>query len=50
MERTLIARLTNGQGARIQGFVENVRVKKTMIFFVVADRSGRVQATVDRAA
>lgn len=50
MERTLISRLTPGQTARIQGFAENVRVRKTMIFLVVADRSGRVQVTVDRAA
>lgn len=50
MERTLIARLQPGMPARIQGFVEALRDRKTMAFLVVADRSGRVQATIDKGA
>ncbi len=48
MERSLIARVKRGEVNRIQGFVENIRNKRTMAFLVIRDYSGRIQLTVEK--
>ena len=48
MERSLIAHLKIGEVNKIQGFVENIRNKRTMAFLVLRDYSGRVQLTVEK--
>ena len=50
MTRTAIGELKIGAKQKISGFVENVRIKKTMAFLVVRDLTGKVQLTIDRAA
>ena len=49
MERSLIANLKIGEINKVQGFVENIRNKRTMAFLVIRDYSGRVQLTVEKA-
>ena len=49
MERSLIANLKIGEVNKIQGFVENIRNKRTMAFLVIRDYTGRVQLTVEKA-
>ena len=49
MERSLIAHLKIGEVNKIQGFVENIRNKRTMAFLVIRDYTGRVQLTVEKA-
>ena len=48
MERSLIANVKIGEVNKIQGFVENIRNKRTMAFLVLRDYSGRVQLTVEK--
>lgn len=48
MERTLIANVTCGETNKIQGFVENLRNKRTMAFLVIRDHSGRLQVTIEK--
>ncbi len=48
MERSLIGELKIGQVNRVQGFVENIRNKRTMAFLVLRDYSGRLQLTVEK--
>ncbi len=48
MERSLIAHLKIGEVNKIQGFVENIRNKRTMAFLVLRDYTGRVQLTVEK--
>ena len=48
MERSLIAHLKIGEVNKIQGFVENIRNKRTMAFLVIRDYTGRVQLTVEK--
>lgn len=48
MHRTLISEITPNEQVKIQGFVDTVRNRKTMAFFVLRDLSGRVQVTVDK--
>lgn len=48
MERSLIASLNIGQVNKIQGFVENIRNKRTMAFLVLRDYTGRIQLTVEK--
>ena len=49
MERSLIANLKIGEVNKIQGFVENIRNKRTMAFLVIRDYTGRIQLTVEKA-
>ena len=46
MERSLIANLKIGERNKVQGFVENIRNKRTMAFLVLRDYTGRVQLTI----
>ena len=48
MERSLIANVKIGEVNKIQGFVENIRNKRTMAFLVLRDYSGRIQLTVEK--
>ena len=48
MDRTLIANVACGETNKIQGFVENLRNKRTMAFLVIRDHSGRLQATIEK--
>ena len=46
MDRTYIADLKPDTTCKIQGYVENLRNKRTMAFLVIKDLSGKVQVTV----
>ena len=46
MERTYIADIKPGTRARIAGFVENLRNKRTMAFLVIKDITGKMQVTL----
>ncbi len=48
MDRSLISRVKTGQVNKIQGFVENIRNKRTMAFLVLRDYTGRIQLTVEK--
>ncbi len=48
MERTYIKNLKLNETQKIQGFVENIRNKKTMAFIVVRDATGSIQVTFDK--
>ncbi len=48
MERTMISNVTPGTRARISGFVENLRNKRTMAFLVVKDITGKLQVTLEK--
>ena len=48
MDRTLIANVICGETNKIQGFVENLRNKRTMAFLVIRDYSGRLQVTIEK--
>ena len=48
MERNLIANVVCGETNKIQGFVENLRNKRTMAFLVIRDHSGRLQVTIEK--
>jgi len=48
MERTLIRDITPGTRAKVRGFVENLRNKRTMAFIVVKDITGKLQLTVEK--
>jgi nondiscriminating aspartyl-tRNA synthetase len=48
MERTLIRDIKPGSRARVRGFVENLRNKRTMAFIVVRDITGKLQLTVEK--
>ena len=48
MNRTLIADAPAGERVRLQGFVENIRNKRTMAFLVLRDETGRIQLTVEK--
>ena len=48
MERNLIANVAVGENNKIQGFVENLRNKRTMAFLVIRDHSGRLQVTIEK--
>jgi aspartyl-tRNA synthetase len=48
MDRTLIANVVCGETNKIQGFVENLRNKRTMAFLVIRDYSGRLQVTIEK--
>ena len=48
MDRTLIANARPGEMQRLQGFVENIRNKRTMAFLVLRDHTCRIQLTVEK--
>ena len=48
MNRNLIAKVIPGEVNKIQGYVENLRNKRTMAFLVIRDHSGRIQVTVEK--
>jgi aspartyl-tRNA synthetase len=48
MQRSLIAEAPAGERVRLQGFVENIRNKRTMAFLVLRDYTGRVQLTIEK--
>ena len=48
MQRSLIAGAPAGERVRLQGFVENIRNKRTMAFLVLRDDTGRIQLTVEK--
>ena len=48
MERNLIANAVRGEVNKLQGYVENIRNKRTMAFLVLRDHSGRMQLTVEK--
>ena len=48
MERTYIAEVKPGSTVKIQGFVENLRNKRTMAFLVIRDISGKIQVTLEK--
>ncbi len=48
MERSLVASIKIGEQNLIQGFVENLRNKRTMAFLVIRDYTGSIQVTVEK--
>lgn len=50
MERTTIKNLQTGKVCRIQGFVENIRNTRAMVFLVIRDITGKVQVTIGKEA
>ena len=48
MNRNLISQLRVGEENKIQGFVENLRNKRTMAFLVIRDHTGRLQVTIEK--
>ncbi len=48
MNRNLIAKVIPGEVNKIQGYVENLRNKRTMAFLVIRDHTGRIQVTVEK--
>ena len=48
MKRTMIVQARIDEPVRIEGFLEHVRNTRYMAFLVVRDRSGRVQATIEK--
>ena len=48
MIRTMIAQARADEPVRIEGFLEHVRNTRYMAFLVVRDRSGSVQATIEK--
>lgn len=50
MERTLIRDIRSKAGSKalVKGFVDNIRISKTMIFVVLKDITGKVQITLEK--
>ena len=48
MERTYARDVRAAEDILVQGFVENIRNKKTMAFIVLKDYTGKVQITVEK--
>ena len=48
MERTYVKDIIPGTEYKVQGFVENLRNKRTMAFIVVKDITGKLQVTVEK--
>ena len=48
MTRSLIAKVKIGETNKIQGFVENLRNKRSMAFLVIRDYTGRIQLTIEK--
>lgn len=50
MDRTLIKNVVPGTCAKLQGFVDACRNKKSIAFIVLRDITGKIQVTVDKNA
>lgn len=48
MERTYIKDVKLEERNKVQGFIENIRNKKTMAFIVVKDTTGKLQVTIEK--
>lgn len=48
MERTYVKDVKLEERNRVEGFVENIRNKKTMAFIVVKDTTGKLQVTIEK--
>ncbi len=48
MERTYIGDIVPGKSYKVQGFIENLRNKRTMAFIVIKDITGKLQVTVEK--
>ncbi len=48
MKRTYIKDVKTGEKNRVEGFLENIRDKKTMAFLVVKDTTGKLQITIEK--
>ena len=48
MRRTYIKDVKTGEKNRVEGFLENIRDKKTMAFLVVKDTTGKLQITIEK--
>ena len=48
MKRTYIKDVKVGEVNKVQGFLENIRDKKTMAFLVVKDITGKLQLTIEK--
>ena len=48
MKRTYISDVKPDEQVKIQGFVENLRNKRTMAFLVIKDITGKMQVTVEK--
>ena len=48
MERSYISDVKLNERNKIQGFIENIRNKKTMAFIVLKDITGKLQLTIEK--
>ena len=48
MERSYISEIKLNERNKVQGFIENIRNKKTMAFIVVKDTTGKLQVTIEK--
>ena len=48
MKRTLIQQAPVNEPVKTEGFLEHIRNTRTMAFLVVRDRSGKLQATIEK--
>lgn len=48
MKRTYVKDVKVGEENKIQGFIENIRDKKTMAFIVIRDITGKLQVTIEK--
>ena len=48
MERSYISEVKLNERNKVQGFIENIRNKKTMAFIVVKDTTGKLQITIEK--
>ena len=48
MKRTYIKDVKVGEENKVQGFIENIRDKKTMAFIVIRDITGKLQVTIEK--
>ena len=48
MERSYISEVKLNERNKVQGFIENIRNKKTMAFIVVKDITGKLQVTIEK--
>ena len=48
MKRTYVKDVKVGEENKVQGFIENIRDKKTMAFIVIRDITGKLQVTIEK--
>lgn len=48
MKRTYIKDVKSGEVNKVQGYLENIRDKKTMAFLVIKDTTGKLQVTIEK--